>query len=67
MDYSDIRYEVEETNAIITIDRPERFNAFRGRTVEELIHAFKCAWSDAGRSRRSAARIFRNFVRPLAY
>jgi naphthoate synthase len=46
MDYQDIRYEVEEPNAIITIDRPERFNAFRGRTVEELIHAFKRAWTD---------------------
>ena len=46
MEYQDIRYEVEEPNAIITIDRPERLNAFRGRTIEELIHAFKCAWAD---------------------
>jgi naphthoate synthase len=46
MDYQDIRYEVEEPNAVITIDRPERYNAFRGRTVEELIHAFKRAWTD---------------------
>ncbi len=35
MDYTDIRYEREAPNAIITIDRPERLNAFRGRTVEE--------------------------------
>jgi naphthoate synthase len=48
MDYTDIRYEVDETNAIITIDRPDRLNAFRGRTVEELIHAFKRAWADSG-------------------
>jgi naphthoate synthase len=46
MEYQDIRYEVEESNAIITIDRPERLNAFRGRTIEELIHAFKRAWVD---------------------
>ena len=46
MEYQDIRYEVEEPNAIITIDRAERLNAFRGRTIEELIHAFKRAWAD---------------------
>ena len=46
MEYQDIRYEVEEPNAIVTIDRPERLNAFRGRTIEELIHAFKRAWAD---------------------
>jgi naphthoate synthase len=46
MEYQDIRYEVEETNAIIAIDRPKRLNAFRGRTVEELIHAFHRAWTD---------------------
>jgi dihydroxynaphthoic acid synthetase len=46
MDYQDIRYETDETNAIITIDRPDRLNAFRGRTVEELIHAFKRSWAD---------------------
>jgi len=46
MDYEDIRYEVEEPNAIITIDRARRLNAFRGRTVEELINAFHRAWTD---------------------
>jgi len=46
MEYEDIRYEVDETNAIITIDRPKRLNAFRGRTVEELIDAFHRAWTD---------------------
>jgi len=30
----------------VTIDRPERYNAFRGRTVDELITAFKLAWGD---------------------
>ena len=46
MEYRDIRYEVEDTAAIITIDRQERMNAFRGRTVEELIHAFTRTWAD---------------------
>ncbi len=46
MEYRDIRYQVDQVNAIITIDRPKRLNAFRGRTVEELIHAFKLAWAD---------------------
>jgi naphthoate synthase len=46
MEYQDVRYEVEEPNAIITIDRPKRLNAFRGRTIGELLHAFKCAWAD---------------------
>jgi len=45
MDYSDIRYEVSDGVAVVTIDRPERLNAFRGRTVEELIHAFKVSWA----------------------
>ncbi len=46
MEYTDVRYEVEEPNAIVTIDRPERMNAFRGRTVEELIDALHRAWTD---------------------
>jgi naphthoate synthase len=44
--WSDVRYEVEAGLAWITIDRPERMNAFRARTVEELIAAFKAAWAD---------------------
>lgn len=46
MDYTDIRYEVSEAVATITIDRQDRMNAFRGRTIEELLHAFKRAWAD---------------------
>jgi len=46
VDYEDIRFEIDEASAIITIARPKRLNAFRGRTVEELIHAFQRAWSD---------------------
>ena len=42
---TDVRYEVEEGLAWITIDRPERMNSFRARTVDELIHCFKRAWA----------------------
>lgn len=45
-EYSDILYEVEDTTAIVTINRPERYNAFRALTVEELIAAFRGAWAD---------------------
>src|SRR3954451_16997192 len=42
---SDVRYEVEDGLAWITIDRPDRLNAFRARTVDELIDCFKRAWA----------------------
>ena len=42
----DVRYEVECGLAWITIDRPDRFNSFRARTVDELIRCFKAAWTD---------------------
>ena len=46
-DYTDITYVVEEDSfAVITINRPDRMNSFRGRTVDELISAFKHAWAD---------------------
>ncbi len=45
-DLHDITYEVDAGLAWITIDRPERYNAFRGRTVDELLAAFKTAWAD---------------------
>ena len=47
MELTDIRYEVEDGPAWITIDRPDRMNAFRARTVDELIHAYKRAWASA--------------------
>lgn len=48
MDYQDIIYEVRQAAAWITINRPEKYNAFRGRTCEELIHALnKAAWDKA--------------------
>jgi 2-ketocyclohexanecarboxyl-CoA hydrolase len=42
---TDVRYEVERGLAWITIDRPERMNAFRARTVDELIGCLKRAWA----------------------
>ena len=43
---TDVLYEVEDGLATITINRPERMNAFRARTVDELIRCFKRAWAD---------------------
>ena len=37
-DYDDIRYETDGPVAVITIDRPERYNAFRGKTVELVFY-----------------------------
>jgi naphthoate synthase len=46
VEYTDVLYEVEDTTAIITINRPARYNAFRGQTIDELVHAFRRAWAD---------------------
>ena len=43
---ADVLYEVEDGLAWITINRPDRFNALRAITVEQLIAAFKRAWAD---------------------
>src|SRR5881394_2144307 len=43
---TDVRYEVDRGLAWITIDRPDRLNAFRAHTVDELIACFKRAWAD---------------------
>jgi len=45
-DMTDVSYQVDKGLAWITICRPERYNAFRSRTIEELILAFKTAWAD---------------------
>ena len=42
----DVTYEVDQGLAWVTINRPERFNSFRGRTIDELIFCFKAAWAD---------------------
>ncbi len=45
-DYSDIIYEVADGIARLTINRPERRNAFRPPTLFELSHAFERARDD---------------------
>jgi 2-ketocyclohexanecarboxyl-CoA hydrolase len=48
MDYTDIVVQRRGSAEWITIDRPERMNAFRGRTCDELIHALQRAAWDRG-------------------
>ncbi len=45
-DYTDVLYEVAGPTAIIKINRPDRYNAFRSRTIDELLDAFTKAWAD---------------------
>jgi naphthoate synthase len=44
--FEDIIYAVDGSAAVITINRPEVYNAFRAHTVVELIGAFRLAWAD---------------------
>jgi naphthoate synthase len=44
--YEDITYEVDGPAAVLTINRPERYNAFRAKTVDELLAALRAAWVD---------------------
>ncbi|MDA8205594.1 MAG: 1,4-dihydroxy-2-naphthoyl-CoA synthase [Thermaerobacter sp.] len=46
MTFQDILYAKESGVATITINRPDVLNAFRDRTVDELIDAFIDAWDD---------------------
>ena len=46
MNYEDILYEVRNGAAWIIINRPDKMNAFRGRTCDELIHAISRAGYD---------------------
>ena len=49
MTYEDIIYERDEAGIVtITINRPEKLNAFRSETVDELVDAFGAAWRDRG-------------------
>ena len=44
--YREILFEVRDGVARITINRPEKYNAFTAQTCEELIDAFRRAGSD---------------------
>jgi 2-ketocyclohexanecarboxyl-CoA hydrolase len=45
--FGDILYGKKDGVAWITINRPEVRNAFRVKTVDEMIRAFRDAWADA--------------------
>lgn len=44
--FEDILYEVEGGRATITLNRPDRLNAFRVQTIRELCEAFEAAADD---------------------
>jgi len=46
MELIDVLYEKTNGVAKITINRPKVYNAFRARTVQELIWSFRDAWDD---------------------
>ena len=46
MNYEQIIYDVEDNILTITLNRPERLNAFTGQMMEELIHALDAADAD---------------------
>ncbi len=46
MSFSEITYEVDGTTAVITLNRPERMNAFTGTMQTEMIRAFDMADAD---------------------
>ena len=43
---TDVRYEIDNGLAWITIDRPERYNSLRSQTLLELLRCFAAAWDD---------------------
>lgn len=45
-EYEDILYDARNAIAKITINRPEKYNAFRGKTCDELIRALNSAGWD---------------------
>jgi len=46
VEFEDILYEVRNTVAWITINRPEKMNSFRGQTCDEIIKALNKAGYD---------------------
>src|SRR6516165_9053188 len=45
-EFTDVIYELRDRAAWIIINRPKVYNAFRARTLDELIHAFQLAAND---------------------
>ncbi|MFM7120829.1 MAG: enoyl-CoA hydratase-related protein [Gammaproteobacteria bacterium] len=45
-DYREISYEVQDPVAVITMNRPDRLNAFTNRMLAEIRHAFAAAEQD---------------------
>jgi enoyl-CoA hydratase/carnithine racemase len=48
MEYQDIRYEVDEGVLTLTLNRPDKLNAFTVRMMRELLDAFERADADDG-------------------
>ena len=48
MDYGDILYDVEDSAAIITLNRPDKLNAWTGRMEQEYREALERADADRG-------------------
>ncbi|MDP4598864.1 MAG: crotonase/enoyl-CoA hydratase family protein [Pseudomonadales bacterium] len=46
MEYQEIRYEVDSNILTLTMNRPDKLNAFTGRMMQEMIHALDCADAD---------------------
>jgi len=46
MEFREILYEKKEGIARVTINRPQRYNAFTALTLEEMFQAFRDAWAD---------------------
>ena len=46
-EYEDISYRIDGAVARITVERPERLNAYRDQTADDLVDAFRRAEADA--------------------
>lgn len=44
--FDDLLYTKRDGIAVVTINRPDKLNAFRGQTCDELVRAFQDAWAD---------------------
>jgi naphthoate synthase len=41
-----LEHDEDSRALVITINRPNRYNSFRGQTVDELVEAFRFAWAE---------------------